>query len=439
MKRKILATLLLGFSILTMVGCSFKVKPNTNINDIEGNGNLIITSNLMQSLRDLGESYEFIPLEYSSGSVRGIISPTKIDEYVLEASNEIRGLNPLRYMEYTINAIKQNSFLQETGNILALNELSSHVLDVKNPENIILRDNKSKIEKSYRSKVSGEFIVTESVAYAGDGSQVKVNDFQNKYGKSIIFQYSNSKIVGKDNRYIYSSFSYSENIDENGLVNDYKNIIVIYDLKTESFYESEIIETENYRGYEDSIFEVNDDLYYFESDGKVSKILLSNGKMLFEEYYDIASSEDLVLMPSYAYTDNNIGGDNIFFNTVKRSSDGRTTYIGESVFNIKDNDRMDLPQGEDYINIHKIFSNSDNLVMVSKRNNISNKIWIAKYKDGEFENLVPIDKIHPNNASMYTQNIENILYDRETNSFFIKRRTRINEKNGYRYEVLKLE
>lgn len=91
-----------------MVGCSFKVKPNTNIQDIEGSGNLIISSNLMNELNNLGKDYEFVPLEYENGVVRGIISPTKIADYILEVPGQIRGLTPLRYMEYILNAIEVN-------------------------------------------------------------------------------------------------------------------------------------------------------------------------------------------------------------------------------------------------------------------------------------------------------------------------------------------
>lgn len=436
MKKRILATFLFGICIFTMVGCSFKVKPNINIQDIEGSGNLIISSNLMNALNSLGKDYEFVPLEYENGVSRGIISPTKIEDYILEVRGQIRGLNPLRYMEYTLNAIEVNSFLQETGNILGLNEIFPYVLDVSNPKNIILKDNERKIEKTYTSKVAEEFIVAESIGYNGsDGSEIKFNDFRNKDGETIHVQYSTSETIGKDNRYVYSSFGYTDEIDENGQGKDYRNILVLYDSKTEKIYESEIRKSEDYNSYVDTIFEVNNEIYFFNYNGKIDKVVLENGKILFEEYYDLELSENQVLMISYAYTNNSTEGDNIFINIGKRSSGSGTTYMDECVFNIKNKNMINLPRGEEYINIHKIFSNSDNLVMVSKRSNISNKIWIAKYEDGKFENLVQIDKIHPNNASIYTQNIQDILYDGETNSFFIKRRAKI----GYQYEVLKLE
>lgn len=437
MKKRVLSILLTGIIIFSMAGCSFKIKPNTNVQDIEGDINIVISTNLMNELFNLGNNYEFIPLEYSSGIVRGIISPTKIEKYTFESHYENRGLNPLRYTEYTMNAFNSNSFVEETGEVLGLNEIIPYVLNVENPKNIILKDNKKKATKNYVSKISEDFAVNESVAYNSNGGSFKVNDIQKIDGGTIYFSYSPSKIVGKYNRYVYSSFGYSEELDENGVGQDYKNIIVLYDSKTESFYESEIING-NYDFYENAIFEVNNEIYFFKPNGKINKIVLENGKVLFEEYYDLELSENEALMISYSYTNNYVGVDNIFVNIGNRSSKGGVSYTGESVLNIKNKSIINLPQGEDYINIHKIFSNSDNLVMVSKRNNISNKIWIAKYEDGEFEYLVPIDKIHPNNASIYTENIEDILYDNETNSFFIKRIVTIDKKQGYQYEILKL-
>ncbi|MGL5084652.1 MAG: hypothetical protein ACRC68_02865, partial [Clostridium sp.] len=66
-------------------------------------------------------------------------------------------------------------------------------------------------------------------------------------------------------------------------------------------------------------------------------------------------------------------------------------------------------------------------------------IMIARYKDGEYENLAQIDKFTYNNQLLQSRNIEDILYDDETNSFFIKRKISIDKKQSYQYEVLKLE
>ncbi|MGL5085807.1 MAG: hypothetical protein ACRC68_08870, partial [Clostridium sp.] len=269
MKKRVLTSLLFGIIIFSMVSCTVKIKTNTNIQNFEGNGNLIVNSNLMRLLSNSGENYEFIPLEYKGGIARGIVSPRKIEKYRLDGSYPIhRGdLNPLRYTEYTINANEFSGFLEETGEVLDLNEVSPYNINLENPKNITLKDNKRKIEKTYISKSTENFRVEESEAYGMEGIPFKTSIFYNNEGENVNIATSASRIVGKGNRYLYSSFAYGEKLDNNGIPKQYSNVIVIYDSKTESFYESEIIKTDIHELHEGTMFEVNGELYYFKFNG----------------------------------------------------------------------------------------------------------------------------------------------------------------------------
>lgn len=438
MKKRALVSLLCGIMMFSMVSCTIKITPNTNIQNIEGNGNLIINSNLMNSLNNAGPSYEFIPLEYKGGVARGIVSPTKIDKYRLDGSYPgNRGeLNPLRYTEYTINANQFNGILKETGEILNLNEISPYNLNVENPKNIVLKDNKRKIEKTYMSKSTENFRVEESEAYSMEGIPFKTSSFYNKDGMNVNISTSASKIVGKDNRYVYSSFAYGENLDNNGYPQKYNNVMAIYDSKTESFYESDITETTDYYYTGQEIFEVNNEIYNININGKINKVILSDGKILFEDYYDLKLEANQILSVTYAYGNNNtVVGDNIFVSIGTKNSHGGSTSLNDSVINLEDKEIIDLPAGNKYVSIGKIFSNSNDLATIS----IDNDIWIARYEDGEFNKLVQIDKYSSNGMPIQARSIEDILYDDETNSCFIKRKISIDKKQSYQYEVLKLE
>ncbi|MGL5353554.1 MAG: hypothetical protein ACRDA5_09555, partial [Clostridium sp.] len=339
MKKRVLTSLLFGIMMFSMVSCTVKITPNTNVQNIEGNGNLIINSNLMNSLSNLGANYEFIPLEYKGGVARGIVSPTKIDKYRLDGSYPInRGeLNPLRYTEYTINANEFNGFLKETGQVLNLNEISPYNINLENPKNITLKDNKRKIEKTYTSKTTEGFVVEEGDAYSSNGGHFKVSNIFDKDGKQVNISYSLEKIVGKDNRYVYSSFAYGKNIDNNGYPQEYDNVIIIYDSKTESFYESEIIKTSNYYYTGQEIFEVNNEIYYININGEINKVTLSDGKILLEDYYDLELDENQILTVSYAYGNNNtIASDNIFVSIGTRNEHGGSTSLNDSVLNLKE-------------------------------------------------------------------------------------------------------
>ncbi|MGL5353659.1 MAG: hypothetical protein ACRDA5_10080, partial [Clostridium sp.] len=146
--------------------------------------------------------------------------------------------------------------------------------------------------------------------------------------------------------------------------------------------------------------------------------------------------ENQILTVSYAYGNNNtIASDNIFVSIGTRNEHGGSTSLNDSVLNLKEKKIIHLPAGNNYVSIGKTFSNSNDLVTIS----INDDIWIARYEDGEFNKLVEIDKYSSNGTMIQARAIEDILYDDETNSCFIKRKISIDKKQSYQYEVLKLE
>lgn len=342
MKKKLIAILLCGSMMFTLGGCTSKSIVNKNIQRVEVDENIIINSNLMSVLARLGANYEFVPLKYSGGVVKGIISPTKVDKnyYMTKGPVKDTTINPIIYREYNINALDKKNFVVESGVNLEINQLS---------------------------------------LYREENANIKKIMSTNK-GKTLD---------------------------------------------------------------EALILEVNNEVYYFNKNGEIDKIIFNGEDIGLEEYFKLELDENETLELNYDYRSsycNTIVGDNVFVKIETVDSKGVKSSLGDSVINIREKSMKEIPiaGGED-LYISKIFSKSDGLVILERYASSTTYVWIAKYEDGEFKKIVQLDKFSSNGTIVVERAIEDILYDAETKSFFIKRKINTDDKESYKYETLKLE
>lgn len=442
MRLKAIAALVLVSITMSLTSC-VKITYNRDLSNNTESGNVLVNSNLMSTVNSLGANYEFIPLEYKNGIVRGIISPEKIDKYYIDNSNTSYDINPIRYVEYTLETINLNANLVETGEVLDKEELSGYKISVENPLDIVINDkinkkemkyelkdfDKYRVEKnqvqSYRSNMNGE-------SYMVSYESIQIYDENNN---PVDLSYSSGTIVGKDKRYIHFNYMFGSFNENEHKIN--KIIYVLYDSQSQEFYELEVNDIKDYWGQEGTFFEVSGELYYIKVTGEINKVILKEGNIELEDFYKFDLKDGERLNINYTYNNYYTNSNEVIMQIGSESSGSGISYSKDIAFNFIDKSITDYKINENKnIFINKIFGEDDLILITDYSSNTVERAWIAKLKGSNYEKIVEVDKYSNGPMPYREENIQDILYDSETKSFFIKRKVKIDKKQTYQYEVV---
>lgn len=420
MKKRLIALFILGILLLGLGGCSKVITYEDVITELEGNGKFTMSNGIP---RWTGNKQRFHPMEYDNGVVKGIITSERFRDWDLKQDVE----SPIIYKEYEL---KEGEGLKETGKLIDPSNLEKYKVDNSKANSISIVDNKGNTIYTYSLKDESD--LTSEYIYGDEHEDMNI--YFNLEGNRISIRNNYNKISSD-----YGVLTiWKGDLDDYETSQPYKKVIV--NTNTGEVFEGEF-QTENRNnsiGYSDEIILVNDEIYSIKTDGRIVKIQLSNGKIIEEYFYDLGLGQEEVFM-LLAYCDEYGSGENLFFTKGTESKTGEISHGNDYVFNFNDKSIVDLGHISDtQTSLEKVFPGSDGLVLINRNNYGTSNRWIARYNNGNYENIQMIE-VYRSSESVVNYSVENILYDDKTNSFFLKRRIDNKDDSYYTYEYLTID
>lgn len=423
MKKRLIALFILGILLLGVGGCSKVITLEDIMIDLEGRGKFTISNGISMAIGNMHNSkLGFHPMGYDNGVVTGIVTSAKLKDWDLQWDET----SPIIYKEYkSVNG----EWLDETGNLIDPSHLEKYKMDNSKANSISIVDNKGNIIYTYSLKDESD-LRSEGI------EDEDMNRYFDSEGNSISIS-SNYKKIMNDYGVLTIWIGHQGSGDVN--YSEVKNVIVNID--TGEIFEGEFQEERkiNNMGFSEEFVVVNNEIYIIKSDGEISGIKLIDGKIIEEYFYDLGLSQEEVFM-FLAYGDEHVSGENLFFSKATNYlPTGGVQGGNDYVFNFNDKSIVDLGHISDtQTSLEKVFPGSDGLVLINRNNYGTSNRWIARYNNGNYENIQMIE-VYRSSESVVNYSVENILYDDKTNSFFLKRRIDNKDDSYYTYEYLTID
>lgn len=432
MKKKIICLLLSTLMIVTLISCESTVTKESAIDKLEGIGTITQNSEINEYIqRNFSESSNFIPLEYDNGVVKGVISPIRVSKWDYYYNSRPMSDKEITYVYkmYSIN----NGMIEALEDTYDVSKTFLISTEIDTGKLIIKKGN----EKLYEYNPVEEF----NLNVLGE-SEYTSYDINGEEQKEIYLDYTNSKgefvSLGTNVIKINSKYTLVNLMIDNYTTqtDNYLKQFVI-DVIDNKVYECPINSNSMINMYNNPVKIYNDSLYMIDVRGTIYRLDLNNENVKFEEIINIKLNQDEFLGDYYTLGLDTTSEGDLFCTINKRLTDNSfttTKYIG---VNLKTKEIKDL--GSSYpntFNIESSIKNSDFLLATESDYQYGDKRWIVKYKNGRFEKIQMIEKKKPN-TSYREFEVESVLYDDDTNSFFLKRRLNDKDKgNYYSYEYL---
>ncbi|GAB6167941.1 hypothetical protein JCM1393_04010 [Clostridium carnis] len=304
------------------------------------------------------EDKRFIPLVYDEDGVNGILDTTKLGvineedhniPYMVNENGEFRKANNKFFINQGLNFVKSSGRSSYKG----IYSEGLHTRDQKFYYIDLLKEIKIKLEgyENIYYKMIDEYKGVHSVEFQiNDDYYIKLNEPM-KEGNALGIQE-----------------------------------IVVVDIKNNTFYSSDLIELQSnyyYYNYREKAIMTIDRL------GKVSKVILKDSKVTFEDYKDInlrgyKVGENYVLKSTYTIDDN----------LILKLRDEKD-FIVDAIYNIYSNEIYILDDKKKVIskieNTNFLLVNYNNGTYISELDTLGNLKLIYKLSDGEnYDNIIAV-------------------------------------------------
>lgn len=425
MKKRIILILISALIFIGLVGCDSTVTKTGSIESLEGIGTITQDPKIHDNIvKRFSKDSNFMPVKYENGIVKGIILPAVTSDYYSSFNVEAIYNENFPYI-YKMYSIKDGEII-EIDEKYDLSKVIETESIIENGKLIIKKDNDILYEydpvKDFKLKVYDKY-VHEEIDSKGNWVE-KVNvEYRDEKGEGVYIDTNQTKI---DSRYISVSL-YCNEKGKQFIVDQIENKVYELPNKTQGVYAD----------FRNNIIAYKDELYLSQSNGEIYKLLLSENKATKEKIVKIDLEKDEFLASMTSYIQANDKG-NLFLTINKRLGDNSYSNIKDIVVNLDSRGITEL--GNININsrsftIDYVFENND-FVVIDESNSNKNIRWIGKYDNGKIQKLQMIengDKVY----SYTDYEVQSIIYDEKTNTFFLRRK--LHEKGKgiyYSYEYL---